>query len=427
MITEDFPVRGPRPHLKSKLGCRRCKDRKIKCDERRPVCGNCSRRYGTLRPCCWDDQTNVQRKSKLPQTHHQTRVTSPEKPLCILHRKMRVVELRILHHYITQFAPQQPRWGRFGFEALDQFFVVDALQLGFGHEAVLSGLLGLSACHYLSLAPEDQDVNRAACEYLHQTIRYQASLVRGINESNAQTALLVSTLLFGMLKYRAVLVDTTELYRPPLEILYMMKGVGALYRRAMPFLPIDNHVAQWVRLRPKDVDADETSEQALPPTILTDSRKLRESLNTVSSPNAREIYTHTIHNYHRLLIALLREEDPDWASRRLYIMLGECPPDWESSRRLDMMGNECPHGFRDLVEREEPLALAILARFIGLTKLCEGSRYHHGVAEYELTGIASLMPTGWQWSMALPWWLLQLDRSHSEYIMACQDFQQRVM
>lgn len=108
---------------------------------------------------------------------------------------------------------------------------------------------------------------------------------------------------------------------------------------------MDNHAVHWVRLRPKAID-DETSEQALLPTILTDSRKLRESLDTVSGPNAREIYKNTIYNYHCLLIALLCEEDPDWTSRRLFIMLGECPPDWESSRRVYMMGDECPLGFR---------------------------------------------------------------------------------
>ncbi|ETI29103.1 hypothetical protein G647_01556 [Cladophialophora carrionii CBS 160.54] len=38
---------GPRKtHRKSKSGCRTCKQRKIKCDETRPICNNCTRRYG---------------------------------------------------------------------------------------------------------------------------------------------------------------------------------------------------------------------------------------------------------------------------------------------------------------------------------------------------------------------------------------------
>jgi len=306
---------------------------------------------------------------------------------------MRVTELRVFHHYITYFAPQQARWGRFGRPELDQFFMVDVLQLGFSHEAVLSGLLGLSACHYLSLAPEDRVIKRAAREYLHQTTRIQAHLVSGINKDTVQAALLVSVLLFAMLKSRAALVEATELYRPPLELLHMMRGVGALYHRSISFLPNNDHVVRFIQLRPKDIDADETSEQDLPVTILADSLNLRQSLNTVCSPNTREIYTHAINNYHSLIVALLREEDSDWTTRRLYMMLGESF-----------------QGFEDLLEREEPLALAIMARFMALMKLCDGPRYHRGVAEYEVAGIASLMPTRWQWSMELPFWLLQFDR-----------------
>ncbi|KAM3072984.1 hypothetical protein ACMFMG_008704 [Clarireedia jacksonii] len=323
---------------------------------------------------------------------------------------MRVTELRVFHHYITHFGPQQPRWGRFGFSEIDQFFMVDVLQLGFSHEAILSGLLGMSACHYLSLAPEDRDMKRAAREYLGQTTRLQACLVSEITENTMQTALLVSVLLFGMLKSRAALVDATEPYRPPLEILHMISGVGALYRRSVSFLPNDNPVVQFIQLRPKAIVADKTSEQVLPATILADLLKLRQSLDTVCSPNARDICSHAIRNYHSVLIALLREEDPDWSTRRLYGMLGECSP-----------------GFADLLEVEEPLALAILARFMALMKLCDGPRYHQGAAEYEVSGLASLIPIGWQWSMAVPFWLLQFDRSHFRYAEACQKFQQGAM
>lgn len=335
------------------------------------------------------------------------RVTLPEKPLYAFPREMRATELRVLHHYITHFAPQQPRWGRFGLTEIDQFFMVDILQLGFSHEAILSGLLGLSACHYLSLAPEDQDIKNAAREYLVRATRIQAHLLSGINKNTVQVALLVSVLLFGILKSRANLVEAKELYRPPLEVLQMLRGLGALYHRSLSFLPNDNHVVQFIQVRPKDIDANETSEQVMPINILTDLLKLRQKLNTVCSPNAKKIYIHAIDNYHSLLIALLREEDPYWTSRRLYVMLGDCS-----------------QGFDDLLRLEEPLALAILARFMALMKLCDGPRYHQGVAEYEVSGIASLMPTEWQWSMEQPFRLLQIDRSHPRYKKACQKFQE---
>ncbi|KAK3115752.1 hypothetical protein LTR53_004572 [Teratosphaeriaceae sp. CCFEE 6253] len=44
-----------RSHKKSKTGCRTCKQRKVKCDERRPLCRNCERHYTNLATCDFDD------------------------------------------------------------------------------------------------------------------------------------------------------------------------------------------------------------------------------------------------------------------------------------------------------------------------------------------------------------------------------------
>jgi hypothetical protein len=73
-----------------------------------------------------------------------------------------------------------------------------------------------------------------------------------------------------------------------------------------------------------------------------------------------------------------------------------------------MPGTIAPE-FLGLLEREEPRAMAILARFMALIKLCDGPRYHQGIAEYEVRVIANLMPMEWQWSMTWPLQLLELD------------------
>ncbi|KAK3645105.1 hypothetical protein LTR56_002677 [Elasticomyces elasticus] len=46
-----------RAHKKSKTGCRTCKQRKVKCDERRPLCLNCERHFTNLQTCDFDEQT----------------------------------------------------------------------------------------------------------------------------------------------------------------------------------------------------------------------------------------------------------------------------------------------------------------------------------------------------------------------------------
>ncbi|KAK7722099.1 hypothetical protein SLS64_000035 [Diaporthe eres] len=44
---EERPYHAKRPHRKSRLGCRNCKARKVKCDEAKPRCRNCSLRKDT--------------------------------------------------------------------------------------------------------------------------------------------------------------------------------------------------------------------------------------------------------------------------------------------------------------------------------------------------------------------------------------------
>jgi len=44
MVSPEEAKRGRRTHRKSRLGCQPCKQRKIKCDESKPVCANCVRR-----------------------------------------------------------------------------------------------------------------------------------------------------------------------------------------------------------------------------------------------------------------------------------------------------------------------------------------------------------------------------------------------
>lgn len=44
---EERPYHAKRPHRKSRLGCRNCKARKVKCDEAKPSCRNCSLRKDT--------------------------------------------------------------------------------------------------------------------------------------------------------------------------------------------------------------------------------------------------------------------------------------------------------------------------------------------------------------------------------------------
>ncbi|TKA79291.1 hypothetical protein B0A55_04235 [Friedmanniomyces simplex] len=55
-----------RAHKKSKTGCRTCKQRKVKCDERRPLCLNCERHFTNLETCDFDELGHTLRAPVAP-------------------------------------------------------------------------------------------------------------------------------------------------------------------------------------------------------------------------------------------------------------------------------------------------------------------------------------------------------------------------
>jgi hypothetical protein len=212
--------------------------------------------------------------------------------------------------------------------------------------------------------------------------------VSRIDKETAEPAILASMLLFGIVKLRAALVDEDEPYILPFEFFHMPNGVEAVLQKSMPFCPGGSHVLVMLTVGPAASIKEDVSGEYLPATILHDS----QSLIAESSSDDREIHQGAIIYLHSMYLALLRGEDPEWTRYRLFAM-----------------PSNVPRGFLGLLEREDPCAMAILARFLALMKMCDGPRYHQGIAEYEVQGIASLMPLQWQWSMKWPFQLLELD------------------
>lgn len=68
------PYHAKRPHRKSRLGCRNCKTRKVKCDEKKPSCRNCTLRKET---CNYPPQTYTQTET---QTQSHSDAKQPAAP-----------------------------------------------------------------------------------------------------------------------------------------------------------------------------------------------------------------------------------------------------------------------------------------------------------------------------------------------------------
>ncbi|KAK8043601.1 sterol uptake control protein 2 [Apiospora rasikravindrae] len=224
-----------RSHKKSRNGCKRCKSRKIKCDEVYPSCGNCVK-HGVS---CDFENSNFLAIPEIPSppggyyysspvsTNHDRMIggsgawatTSPSTTSCgspplTLYRKPstpypmfsqasgtnRMLELRLLHHYTTSTYKQLSVMGP-GSEAVWRervpqlaFSSTDGASSDSNANFLMDVILAVSALHLRTASPNDHTLVRASHAYTAAALSaYNASLSRGIKKSNAE-ALLITAL-----------------------------------------------------------------------------------------------------------------------------------------------------------------------------------------------------------------------------------------
>ncbi|KAF9019387.1 hypothetical protein BDZ89DRAFT_320319 [Hymenopellis radicata] len=78
-----------RQHHKTRTGCRTCRQRKVKCDERSPVCNNCSRREVE---CVWTDNGTPPKSSTVGPAEYLPVVVASSSAIDFMN-------LELMHHF----------------------------------------------------------------------------------------------------------------------------------------------------------------------------------------------------------------------------------------------------------------------------------------------------------------------------------------
>ncbi|EGY17067.1 C6 zinc finger protein [Verticillium dahliae VdLs.17] len=216
---------GRRHHRKSRLGCKTCKRRKVKCDEAKPECGNCQR-FGVacdfLPTAIFKAQT---KHTEEPQVHEGRRrgrprsdwsswaeqvhsgspsaqspevgsgITSQTPPSTqpsefsnSLPNLLDVENIELFHSFMVYTAPTLG--DNF------KFYRDKAPVLGFRHPCVLNGMLALAALHQVRLQPEDA-IRFVALADRHSTIALQQAtdLLPFISLENGQALYMVTVMI----------------------------------------------------------------------------------------------------------------------------------------------------------------------------------------------------------------------------------------
>ncbi|RMJ27340.1 C6 zinc finger [Aspergillus sp. HF37] len=191
-----------RPHRKSRHGCFECKKRRVKCDEARPICSNCSTRqseceYDSPSSLLWTNEARYRQRSprtNLDASHGAVPELRTASPITILGRlsedvsaaspeNLNLMDLELLlqwcnstHKTLSRNPRVDPIW---------RYFVTD--------EAVVNPFLmhGILAVSALNLARTKPDSSRptyigAAVAHQNQALALFRELLGDINPSNAK-------------------------------------------------------------------------------------------------------------------------------------------------------------------------------------------------------------------------------------------------
>ncbi|KAL2283420.1 hypothetical protein FJTKL_10012 [Diaporthe vaccinii] len=426
-----------RSHKKSRAGCRRCKARKIKCDEVHPRCGNCVK-HGV--PCDFENPDVAQELHALlagstaspgssgqaaslddllseasmprpagyvPSTPQSSAFSiplyrQPPQPLPGSQPIGRLTELRLMHQYTNHtyktLAITSPE--------LAEMWGVAIPELAFaGSTHLVDAILAVSALHMRSLYPNDTELTRAGHAYMASCLNnYSNSLKSGINADNAATLFLTSTLIaFQSTATRIFTKDESpfalmnaggyegrdigasgSVYQPPLTWFHSFQGVKTVV------------AASWAWLKQNDIIL-----------AIIDSQPV---LNLNFSRATEGFFGHLLDDLDEEITALGPSAPVTPVHDPNYALPGSEPMDLATSTRqayqhavatLNWAHSKPGKGalafpatvskrFVELVEERRPRALAILASFFALLKVLDNIWWLQGMSRREVLGIVSL-------------------------------------
>ncbi|KAH8893102.1 hypothetical protein GQ53DRAFT_745972 [Thozetella sp. PMI_491] len=406
MSTEQHVTRQPTLILKkSKQGCRECKARKVKCDEVKPVCANCRRRYVRIQACDWSTEAplrHTRRDGGAPwrlssgetvaadPSHrrsaqlvaHPTSVTSKD--------AWRSLELRLMHHYTSVVSRSMPDCN--GAPARDMWERIIP-QHAFDSEVVLNPLLTLSALHIHAHSPGNSDIAVALRRYLGRSLVNHRQALSDSGEGLPEQLWLSAVVLSNMYWLLAHQTQPNELYELPFQAWTILQGVSLLFVRKKVYLSRLGY--NWF--------GDEISPQIIPDEELSEAARMQ----------LRALEEDLMRLFNAFGLAALPESIRDtYVEARDYVLYyyrafysGATAKILR--RFIGTMAVRCRPEYRKMLETHDPLAMALMGRMMILLRALDHAWWMNGEGDYEvlerdIRGIRDLMPANFGWTMDWP-------------------------
>ncbi|KAK5057467.1 hypothetical protein LTR84_011467 [Exophiala bonariae] len=428
-------------HRKSRAGCRRCKERKVKCNEQHPSCSACLRHGVTCEytdapvqakalpdqsdqsisrgstPVTGETTTgNLATRETPTSTQGQTPLNGPDTPysdiagsLALTESRRHALELFLLHRFTFTVATTFPS---FRYESTKLLYTHQAPSLACDNRFLFDTIFAVTALHICKTVPSPKigyteqdelpetfrgmDFAQLHRIYLNQAIRKQREAISSLGPSNSDAIGLTSVLLSIMATCLLPEAEGSgEIYKPPIQWLRMASAVAIVFQAAAPHVRPGSIMMTYFQKDRKPSFAD--SEYLFNPSHTNPFKKLLEFQASSST-----LFGHVD----------LRETDPlrKETCRLTLALVGsihtairEGEPSHYICQRVTSFAPLCPTNFIDLLADKKPLAMLILAHYMAMMKhLDEDFWWFKGRPERDIYGIQSILPEEWQWGLAWP-------------------------
>ncbi|PSS25189.1 hypothetical protein M430DRAFT_95721 [Amorphotheca resinae ATCC 22711] len=384
-----------RSHKKSKAGCKRCKTRKIKCDELHPICGNCSK-HGVscdfqdsgFAPSTPNPSSNPLRNGRYSTETPSISASSPGSNSAVVSfyrtpidpvraslnpAASRSLELKLMHHYTVStantFSDQQ---------AQKEAWQLSVPTIAYDAQYLMDAILAVSALHLRALHPNDQTLIRASHGYMASALAQYSSLLRnGVSEYNAEALFTTAALIAFQSSASRRFDDSDGEYALPLAWFHSFQGVKTVV------------MASWQWLRNSDrihpiISAQPPLRLNLHPDNKTFFSPLLEGMDEQLAAEAERTRAETKQGYEHAIAFL------NWAHQK------------PERARIIGFAATVSRRFVTLIGQHDPRALVIIACYFAMTKVVDDVWWLHGVAKREVNGIYGLLPIEWLAKMEWP-------------------------
>ncbi|OJJ99055.1 hypothetical protein ASPACDRAFT_43714 [Aspergillus aculeatus ATCC 16872] len=415
-------------HRKSVRGCRNCKRRKVKCDEKQPECSACIRHFVV---CEYPDLQTIIHSYKPPRQQRQSSsrpaplrrtLPSPERA------NLNPTDLQLIHHYVTATAHTM---GHAQLPPVLAIWQLAVPEMAFEYPPLLHTILAVAATHRAALLPDTADVatkRLRAAHHLHidRALKHHRAETARVNRPGTvvSEALCMNTILICLyaLTLRGGRADSETTnscttYEPPLLWLHMSRGIRLMIGRAYHGLVgAKARIAPLLMAKPLvhrgAATAAITSRVVVAITVpASTSHTSNDNNNANNMSNGSSSGSSGLRPLYFLLDCNPDEEGETAEIRAVYdecvkylegmyvAVVDRGEAGFDLRKRFSSFGPMTPAPFVGLVADRRPRALVILAYLFALAKGAEEVWWLKGIPEREVRGIYGVLSVRWKGAM----------------------------